>query len=42
MESYYDGIPPEIEKMSLKEIEARIVEIKEQEESERKEKDNNS
>jgi hypothetical protein len=37
MESYYDGITPEIEKMSLKEIEARIAEIKHQEESKRKE-----
>jgi hypothetical protein len=41
MESYYDGIPPEIKKMSLKEIEARIAEIKQQEETKKKEKDNN-
>ncbi len=31
MESYYDGISPEIQNMSLEEIEARIAEIKKEE-----------
>ena len=35
MESYYDGIPPEIENMSLEEIEARIAEIKKEESEEK-------
>lgn len=31
MESYYDGIPPEIKKMSLEEIEAELERIKNEE-----------